>query len=380
MVIGTISFDHPDPSIFTVLTSPSELPGLANVDFVIFPPRWLVGEDTFRPPWYHRNIMSEYMGLVRGVYDAKAEGFEPGGASLHNTFTSHGPDAETFARASTAELRPQKIDGTLAFMFESRWMIIPTQQAIRAGHRQQDYDAVWASLGPGFKGETMYIPAHFAPTAAAVDELLANHGAADLITLTDDGLLATMLPFAYEPSTGSRGAQWGALYGHVARNNDQWRKPALGESLAIVRGPDAYVSPSWYAAKAEHDRVVPTWNYVTAHVYGRLRRARRPPVGRRHRAPPDGQARSRPPGVARAAHALVARRRAARVHRGPAARHRRPGAGDHPDRGQGQAEPEPPGGRHRRHRRWPGRPRRRSDGYRRRAGQRLAREWRSRGR
>jgi len=150
MVIGTISFDHPDPSIFTVLTSPGELPGLANVDFVIFPPRWLVGEDTFRPPWYHRNIMSEFMGLVRGVYDAKAEGFEAGGASLHNTFTSHGPDAETFARASTAELRPQKIDDTLAFMFESRWMIIPTQQAMRAGHRQPDYDAVWANLTPGF--------------------------------------------------------------------------------------------------------------------------------------------------------------------------------------------------------------------------------------
>ena len=97
-------------------------------------------------------------------------------------------------------------------------------------------------------------------------DLLAKHGAADLITLTADGLLATMLPFAYEPAAGERGA----LYGHVARNNDQWRLPALGESLAIVRGPDAYVSPSWYAAKAEHGRVVPTWNYITAHVYGRL--------------------------------------------------------------------------------------------------------------
>jgi transcriptional regulator len=116
----------------------------------------------------------------------------------------------------------------------------------------------------------MYIPGHFAADDAAVRELLARHGAADLITLTEDGLLATMLPFAYEPSAAERGAQWGALYGHVARNNDQWRKPALGESLAIVRGPDAYVSPSWYAAKAEHGRVVPTWNYVTAHVYGRL--------------------------------------------------------------------------------------------------------------
>ena len=151
MVIGTISFDHPDPSIFTVLTSPSELPGLANVDFVIVPPRWLVGEDTFRPPWYHRNIMSEFMGLVRGVYDAKAEGFVPGGASLHNTFASHGPDAETFARASSAELRPQKIDGTLAFMFESRWMIVPTRQAMEAGHRQGEYDAVWGGLTRSFR-------------------------------------------------------------------------------------------------------------------------------------------------------------------------------------------------------------------------------------
>jgi transcriptional regulator len=112
----------------------------------------------------------------------------------------------------------------------------------------------------------MYIPAHFAAADATTRELLAKHGAADLITLTADGLLATMLPFAYEPATGEQGA----LYGHVARNNDQWRKPALGESLAIVRGPDAYVSPSWYATKAEHGRVVPTWNYVTAHVYGQL--------------------------------------------------------------------------------------------------------------
>jgi transcriptional regulator len=112
----------------------------------------------------------------------------------------------------------------------------------------------------------MYIPAHFTAQDAEVQDLLTNHGAADLITLTEDGLLATMLPFAYEPSAGEHGI----LYGHVARNNDQWRKPALGESLAIIRGPDSYVSPSWYAAKAEHGRVVPTWNYVTAHVYGRL--------------------------------------------------------------------------------------------------------------
>ena len=151
MVIGTISFDHPDPSIFTVLTSPSELPGLANVDFVIFPPRWLVGEDTFRPPWFHRNVMSEYMGLIRGVYDAKATGFEPGGGSLHNTFASHGPDADTYQRASTQRLTPAKLDQTLAFMFESRWTIIPTKQAMQADHRQRDYDAVWSGLSRNFR-------------------------------------------------------------------------------------------------------------------------------------------------------------------------------------------------------------------------------------
>jgi transcriptional regulator len=112
----------------------------------------------------------------------------------------------------------------------------------------------------------MYIPAHFAAGDEQTRELLARHGAADLITLTEDGLLATMLPFIHEPAAGEHGA----LHGHLARNNEQWREPALGESLVIVRGPDAYVSPSWYAAKAEHGRVVPTWNYVTAHVYGRL--------------------------------------------------------------------------------------------------------------
>ncbi len=151
MALGTVSFDHPDPSIYTVLTSPGELPGLANVDFVIFPPRWLVGEDTFRPPWFHRNVMSEFMGLVRGAYDAKAEGFTPGGGSLHNTFASHGPDAETYEKASTAELRPQKLDDTLAFMFESRWTMIPTRQAMQAPHRQKHYDAVWSGLSRNFR-------------------------------------------------------------------------------------------------------------------------------------------------------------------------------------------------------------------------------------
>jgi len=112
----------------------------------------------------------------------------------------------------------------------------------------------------------MYIPAHFAPDPALVDELLRNQGAADLVTVTEQGLVATMLPFIYVPDSGPNGA----LHGHLARNNDQWKLSAAGESLAIVRGPDAYISPGWYASKAEHGRVVPTWNYVTAHVYGRL--------------------------------------------------------------------------------------------------------------
>jgi homogentisate 1,2-dioxygenase len=151
MVMGTVSFDHPDPSIYTVLTSPSDTPGLANADYVIFAPRWLVGEDTFRPPWFHRNIMSEFMGLVRGAYDAKAEGFAPGGASLHNTFASHGPDAATYAAASTAALAPHKLEETLAFMFESRWTLVPTRQAMEAAHRQPDYDAVWADIQRHFR-------------------------------------------------------------------------------------------------------------------------------------------------------------------------------------------------------------------------------------
>jgi homogentisate 1,2-dioxygenase len=151
MVIGTISYDHPDPSIFTVLTSPTDSPGLANCDFVIFAPRWLVGENTFRPPWYHRNVMSEYMGLVTGAYDAKAEGFTPGGGSLHNTYASHGPDAQTYARASAASLKPEKLDGTLAFMVESRWTILPTRQAMEASFRQPDYDAVWSGLTRNFR-------------------------------------------------------------------------------------------------------------------------------------------------------------------------------------------------------------------------------------
>ncbi len=151
--IGTISYDHPDPSIFTVLTSPSELPGTANLDFVIFPPRWLVGEDTFRPPYFHRNVMSEFMGLIKGVYDAKAEGFAPGGASLHNCMSGHGPDADTFEKASAAELKPQFVGDTLAFMFESRLVWRPTAFALESPLRQKDYLACWQGLKKHFRGK-----------------------------------------------------------------------------------------------------------------------------------------------------------------------------------------------------------------------------------
>ncbi|MFI7103098.1 homogentisate 1,2-dioxygenase [Streptomyces sp. NPDC050161] len=150
-VIGSISYDHPDPSVFTVLTSPSDTPGLAGVDFVVFAPRWLVGEDTFRPPYFHRNVMTEYMGLIEGAYDAKAEGFVPGGGSLHNMMSAHGPDRETYDRASTAELKPQKIDDGLAFMFETRWPLTLTEQARDAGHLQRGYDDVWQGLQRHFR-------------------------------------------------------------------------------------------------------------------------------------------------------------------------------------------------------------------------------------
>jgi homogentisate 1,2-dioxygenase len=150
--IGSISYDHPDPSIFLVLTSPSDTPGVGNMDFVIFPPRVLVARDTFRPPWFHRNIASEFMGLVFGAYDAKAEGFAPGGASLHNCMTGHGPDAATFDKASNADTsKPDYIAGTMAFMFEARNVSRPTRTAMDAAHRQRDYQACWAGLQKHFE-------------------------------------------------------------------------------------------------------------------------------------------------------------------------------------------------------------------------------------
>jgi homogentisate 1,2-dioxygenase len=141
--INTVSFDHPDPSIFTVLTSPSDTVGTANMDFVIFPPRWMVAEHTFRPPWFHRNIMSEFMGLITGKYDAKEGGFAPGGASLHNCMNGHGPDQASYEKAVNASLAPVKIDGTMAFMFETRAVIRPTAWAMKTPGLQLDYDHCW---------------------------------------------------------------------------------------------------------------------------------------------------------------------------------------------------------------------------------------------
>ncbi len=148
--MNTVSYDHPDPSIFTVLSSQLDTPGVANADFVIFPARWMVAEDTFRPPWYHRNLMSEFMGLIYGMYDAKPEGFVPGGASLHNSMSAHGPDVDAFEGASNADLKPHRYDNTLAFMFESRFVIQPTRFALECEQRQANYVNCWQGLNKHF--------------------------------------------------------------------------------------------------------------------------------------------------------------------------------------------------------------------------------------
>lgn len=150
--INTVSYDHPDPSIFTVLTSASDTPGVANVDFAIFPPRWMVAEHTFRPPYFHRNCMSEYMGLIHGVYDAKTSGgFIPGGGSLHNFYSAHGPDADSFEKASQADLKPHKIENTMAFMFESRAPYLLTDFALQQGFLQGDYQECWQGFQKHFR-------------------------------------------------------------------------------------------------------------------------------------------------------------------------------------------------------------------------------------
>ena len=151
--IGSISYDHPDPSIFLVLHSASAVEGVSNLDFVIFGPRILAMQDTFRPPWFHRNVASEFMGLIHGAYDAKADGFVPGGSSLHNCMSGHGPDAATFDKASNADLsKADVITDTMAFMFESRGVIRPTDQALEAEFRQREYQQCWQGLQRHFVG------------------------------------------------------------------------------------------------------------------------------------------------------------------------------------------------------------------------------------
>jgi homogentisate 1,2-dioxygenase len=149
--MGSVSFDHPDPSIFTVLQSASAFTGVDDLAFVIFPPRWLAMEHTFRPPWFHRNVASEFMGLIHGAYDAKAEGFVPGGASLHNCMSGHGPDAQTYERATQADTtQPQRVADTMAFMFETRDVIRPTRAALESGGLQRDYFECWQGLKKHF--------------------------------------------------------------------------------------------------------------------------------------------------------------------------------------------------------------------------------------
>jgi homogentisate 1,2-dioxygenase len=149
--IGSISFDHPDPSIFLVLQSITDTAGVDGLDFVLFPPRWLAMQDTFRPPWFHRNIASEFMGLIEGLYDARSDGFLPGGASLHNCMSAHGPDAATFEKASSADTSvPSKLEHTMAFMFETRWVIHPTRYALDCPQRQHDYYQCWQGLKKHF--------------------------------------------------------------------------------------------------------------------------------------------------------------------------------------------------------------------------------------
>jgi len=150
--VGAILFDHPDPSIFTVLTAPSGVPGTANIDFVLFRERWMVAEHSFRPPWYHRNIMSELMGNIYGQYDAKPQGFLPGGLSLHNCMMPHGPDRDAFEGASNAELKPHKLEETMSFMFETRFPQHVTDWAARTAPVQDDYLDCWTTLDRKFDG------------------------------------------------------------------------------------------------------------------------------------------------------------------------------------------------------------------------------------
>ena len=151
MVINTVSFDHADPSIFTVLTSAGGAAGCPNLEIAIFPPRWQVADDTFRPPWFHRNVMSEAMGLVLGRYEVRSEGFQPGGLAIHNCMMGHGPDAASWTAASTRELKPEYLSGTMAFVLESAVPFIATSKALGSAARQAGYEGAWS----GFKRATL---------------------------------------------------------------------------------------------------------------------------------------------------------------------------------------------------------------------------------
>lgn len=149
--INTVSFDHPDPSIFTVLTSESSIPGVANLDFVIFPARWMVAEHSFRPPYFHRNAMSEFMGLIYGQYDAKNEEFAPGGASIHNAWVPHGPDRDTVLQQIDGKTQPEYFDKGLAFMLETCHIWQPTVSAFAHPSRQPHYQQCWQNMPRYFK-------------------------------------------------------------------------------------------------------------------------------------------------------------------------------------------------------------------------------------
>ena len=154
--MGAVNLDHPDPSIYTVMTFPTDTPGIANVDFLIFPPRWQVANDTFRPPPYHRNVMSEFMGLVKGVYEVRPNGFLPGGASLHNCMLPHGPEADVFERGSAADLEPAYLSDTLAVMFETKFVLQPSKFALDASQLDVNYADCWAPLKKNFSPNAKY--------------------------------------------------------------------------------------------------------------------------------------------------------------------------------------------------------------------------------
>lgn len=184
--MNSVSYDHPDPSIYTVLTCPTDTPGVALADFVIFPPRWMVMEKSFRPPYFHRNCMTEFMGMIWGKYDAKV-GFQPGGASLHSIMTPHGPDAETFIKASEAELGPEKFEAGLAFMFESTLFLRLTPQALEAPYRDVNYQECWQRLPRVFNPSTPLVkgPLVVAEKAASASEGGSGSAKGAVVLATD---------------------------------------------------------------------------------------------------------------------------------------------------------------------------------------------------